>query len=143
GGGLAAIAYKTTAKDKAMEKEEVNEAIFDQLNELEEDYPISAVAGMMEGQETAMLGIDMSGKEVDRLEETGNDVVEELQQMDGITSANLSLGHTEKTYIIDVKEDAIDDANLSEEYLNQTISQYFSDQAVGELSKEGETVAIK
>src|SRR5699024_3955025 len=53
------------------------------------------------------------------------------------------LGHTEKTYIIDVKEDAIDDANLSEEYLNQTISQYFSDQAVGELSKGGETVAIK
>src|SRR5699024_9415182 len=114
----------------------VNDAIFDQLNELEEDYPISAVASMMEGQETATLGIEISGKELDILEETGNDVVEELQQLDGITSANLSLGHTEKTYIIDVKEDAIDDANLSEEYLNQTISQYFSDQAVGELSKE-------
>src|SRR5699024_11337676 len=96
-----------------------------------------------EGQETATLGIEISGKELDILEETGNDVVEELQQMDGITSANLSLGHTEKTYIIDVKEDAIDDANLSEEYLNQTIYQYFSDQAVGELSNEGKTVAKK
>ena len=142
-GGLAAIVNMTPEEDKTMEQEEVNDAIFDQLNELEEDYPISAVASMMEGQETATLGIEISGKELDILEETGNDVVEELQQMDGITSANLSLGHTEKTYIIDVKEDAIDDANLSEEYLNQTISQYFSDQAVGELSKEGETVAIK
>src|SRR5699024_5744013 len=100
-------------------------------------------ASMMEGQETATLGIEISGKELDILEETGNEVVEELQQMDAITSANLSLGHTEKTYIIDVKEDALDDANLSEEYLNQTISQYFSHQASGKLSKEGETVAIK
>src|SRR5699024_12040917 len=97
----------------------------------------------MEGQETPTLRIEISGEEIDILEETGNDVVEELQQMDGITSANLSLGNTEKTYVIDVKEDALDDANLSEEYLNQTISQYFSDQADGELSKEGETVAIK
>src|SRR5699024_343319 len=109
---------------------DLNDAIFDQLNELDEDYPISAVASTMEGQETATLGIEISGEELDILEETGNDVVEELQQMDGITSANLSLGHTEKTYVIDVKEDAIDDANLSEEYLNKTISQYFIDQAV-------------
>src|SRR5699024_6601577 len=116
---------------------------FDQINELDDYYPIFAVASMMEGQETANLVIEISCGEMEILEETGNDVVEELQQIDGITAANLSLVHTEKTYIIDVEAYAIDDANLSEEYLKQTLSQYFSDQEVGELSKEGETVAIK
>src|SRR5699024_4715663 len=64
-GGLAAIVNMTPEDDKTMEEEEGNDAIFDQLNEHEEDYPISAVASMMEGQETATLGIEISGEELD------------------------------------------------------------------------------
>src|SRR5699024_1193852 len=46
-------------------------------------------------------------------------------------------------YLIDVDEKKLEESNIPKAHLFQTVSQLFSDQPLGELAQEGETLPIK
>lgn len=141
-GGLIALVNMTSEKDKTMEQEEVNEAIFDYLQQIEVDYPITASASVMEGQESPTLKIQIHGEELDKLESSGEKVIKEMEKIDDVTSAKLEIGQEEEEYVIDVDEKALEDDHMLKASIFQYVSQLYDEQPMGELSQAGDTIPI-
>jgi multidrug efflux pump subunit AcrB len=142
-GGMMYTIINMTKEDKiTREQKEVNEEIFKVLRKLEETHPIESVASAMTGGGGFPVQINIKGEEFEKLQNTADDFVRELKNIDGIVSVTNSIERTSTEQVIELKSDAIEEAGLSPLQIRTFIEQAFLQMPVGEMAMDDETVPL-
>src|SRR5690625_4210182 len=139
---MLAIINMTPEDDKTLEQEEINDLILEKFRDLEDEYPIKNVGAAMDGAVNPPIELRISGENLATLQDIGTEVIAKLEELDYITSANMQLGEVTDEYVIQLKDDNIEEDGLNAPYLYTYLSQLFADVPVGDVVQDGETTPI-
>lgn len=132
----------TPEEDKTMEQAEVNEQILDRFRTLEDNYPIKSVGAAMDGEVNPPIELKVSGKNLTTLQEIGDEVTDEIEKLEHISSVNMEVGESEKEYVIQLDDKKLEEDSLVAPHLYTYVSQMFANVPVGDLLDDGETTPI-
>jgi len=142
GGIFYTIINMTKGDDITTDQKEVNEAIFKSLRALEKDYPIESVQNAMTGGSGYPVQLSIKGEDFEKLQSIASDFTKELEAINGIVGVTNSMNRTTTEQVIALKEEAIEDAEISPMLIKQMIEQAFLQMPVGEMMMEGERVPL-
>ncbi|WP_175987614.1 efflux RND transporter permease subunit [Bacillus sp. Marseille-Q1617] len=142
GSMLYTIINMTKGDDITEEQEKVNEQIFSSLRDLEESTPIENVASAMNGGGGYPVQVNISGDDFEGLRETADNFTKELEEIEGITGVTTSIDRTSLEQVVDVKEDEIEAAGLTQSQIKQFIQQAFLEVPVGEMSIDNDAFPL-
>src|SRR5699024_8021082 len=98
-----------------MEQNEVNEQILHKFRTLEEDYPIKNVGAAMDGVADSPSELKVSGENLEKLEDIGREVKDDLEAIDHISSANIEVAKSAEEYTFQLNVAAMeDDDNIND-----------------------------
>ncbi|SDQ89947.1 efflux RND transporter permease subunit [Virgibacillus salinus] len=132
----------TKGEDITREQEEVNEDILQSLRNLSEDTPIKSVQSMMSVSTGYPVQVQISGEDFEQLQILGEDFSKELEQIHGIEEVSNSIERTSVEKVVELKENAMEDAGLSENQIRQFIQQVFLDMPIGEVTVSEESIPL-
>src|SRR5699024_3822793 len=110
---LIAIINMTPEEEKTVEQTEVNENIMRQLRKLEEDYPISSIGTTTEGMSSFPIQVEVSGNDYDTLRTLGNDLAEELEEIEGVVFAKSEANELEEEMSIELNYNQLEKDGLT------------------------------
>lgn len=142
--GLALYVLINMTKDDEItrEQKDVNDDIFESLREIQEDYPIAQVMSSLDMSGGFPVAVMVTGENINDLSDVSNDLVSELEKIDSITEAKSSVERTSFEKVIELDEEAIKGAGLSEQQIKQFVEQAFFQLQIGTLKVNNETVPI-
>jgi len=115
------------------DQKDVNEEILRQIRALEDDYPINNVFNVMDGGGGSPVQINIFGEDFAELEALSEDLINDLQSIEGLTGMNHSSERTSLEEMIVLNEEAVEDAGLSDQQLQQSIELAFLETPIGEV----------
>lgn len=134
-GTQAFLIINMTKNEKiTREQKDVNENILRELRALEEDYPLNSVYNAMEGGGGYPVQVNMIGDSFEELHVLAEDLMNELQDIEGIAGLSNSNNRTSEEEMITLNEEAIEDAGLSDIQLKQFIEQAFMETPIAEVN---------
>lgn len=127
------IINMTKGDDITREQKEVNEEILSALRELQDEYPIEGVQSATSSGSGYPVQVNIEGESFEDLQEIAADFSSELEKIEGIVGVKNSIERTSVEEVIDLKEDAINDAGLTPLQVRQFIEQVFLNMPIGEV----------
>jgi multidrug efflux pump subunit AcrB len=137
-----AIINMTKGDDITREQKEVNEEIFSSLRDLEKNYPVEGVQSAMSGGGGYPVQVNISGENFDELQSISNEFMNKLDGIEGIVGINNSIERTSSEQVIELDEQALEDAGISSLHLKQKLEQEFLHMPVGEMTIENEGMPL-
>ncbi len=135
-GSMYAIVNMTPAEEATLEQKEVNEQILSSLRELEEHYPIMSIGSVMDGGGGFPITLEIQGEDFETLAKVGSNLSNELQEIEGIVSVKTTTEKMSEEQQITLKEQALEDDQLSSLSLYQQIQHAFTTIPVGEMTDQ-------
>ncbi|WP_234402369.1 efflux RND transporter permease subunit [Oceanobacillus damuensis] len=132
----------TKGNEITREQKEVNEEILSSLRDLEEDFPIKSVQSAMSVSSGQPVQIQMKGENYEELQVLVNDFTQELEGIEGLTGVTNSIERTSVEKVVEVDEEALEDAGLSEIQIRQYIQEAFLHMPIGEVAIDEKSVPI-
>src|SRR5699024_5443026 len=132
----------TPEEDKTMEQSEVNEQILHKFRTLEEDYPIKNVSAAMDGVADSPIELKVSGENLEKLEDIGREVKDDLEAIDHISSANIEVAKSAEEYTFQLNVADMEEDGLTESDLYAQLSQMFAHIPVGDVVNDDEVTPI-
>ncbi|MFD1851484.1 efflux RND transporter permease subunit [Oceanobacillus bengalensis] len=132
----------TKGEEITTEQKEVNEEILSSLRELDEDYPINSVQSAMSVSVGSPIQIQIQGENYEELQTIVHEFTKELDEIEGIVGINNSIERTSIEKVVELQEEAIKDAGLSEMQVREGIGEAFINMPIDELDIEEESVPI-
>src|SRR5699024_2854792 len=139
---LIAIINMTPEEEKTVEQTEVNENNMRQVRKLEEDYPISSIGTTTEGMSTILIQVEVSGNDYDTLRTLGNDLAEELEEIEGVVFAKSEANELEEEMSIELNYNQLEKDGLTARAIYQQMNGLFAKVPVGDILKDQETTPI-
>lgn len=139
---LFALINMTPEADKTMEQSEINEEILHNFREIADDYPIMSVASAMEGVSNLPIEIKITGDDLTKLEDIGQDVIKELSEIESVVSPNLLLNYNSEELVIQLNEKTMKDDGITAGLLYQQVAQLFFEMPIGEFINNGKNTPI-
>lgn len=136
---LYVLVNMTKEDDITLPQEEVNENIFAELRELEEDFPITSVGDAMDmgGQQPVQLTIQ--GEDFEELRSIADNLQEELETVDGVTNIVSSFQNQHETEQIVLNNDALEEDGISSMTIFENISATDFQEAITEVPSTGDS----
>jgi len=128
------IINMTKGDDITMEQKEVNEEILSALRDLQDEYPIEGVQSATSSGSGYPVQVTIEGENFEDLQKIAADFSSELEKIEGIVGVKNSIERTSVEEVIELKEDAINDAGLTPLQVRQFIEQVFLNMPVGEVT---------
>lgn len=132
----------TPEDDKTMEQSEVNEQILQNLRTLEKDYPIKNVGAAMDGAMDAPIELRVSGESLEKLEEIGTEVKDDLEALDDVSSANMEIAESAEEYTLQLNDKKMKDDDVGATYLYAQLSQMFAHVPAGDVVDNGDVIPV-
>ncbi|SDI81351.1 efflux RND transporter permease subunit [Natribacillus halophilus] len=135
---MFAFINMTPEEEASLPQAQVNTEIMNNLEALEEDYPIENVAMSMEAGEMGNpVEIIVQGDSLDELREIAEDMETGLENIEGITGIHHSMGdmETEQEFVID--EEGVEDAGLTTGQVREQIEAAFMNEQIDEMALDG------
>lgn len=132
----------TPEEDKTMEQNEVNEQILHKFRTLEKDYPIKNVGAAMDGVADSPIELKVSGESLEKLEDIGREVKDDLEAIDHISSANIEVAESAEVYTFQLNVADMEEDGLTESDLYAHLSQMFAHIPVGDVVNDDEVTPI-
>ncbi|WP_231514821.1 efflux RND transporter permease subunit [Oceanobacillus salinisoli] len=132
----------TKGDEVTREQKDVNEEILRSLRELEEDYPIRSVQSAISVSTGMPVQIQVKGDSYEELQTLVSELAEELKEVDGLVGITNSIERTSVEKVVELKEDAIEDAGLTEIQIRQFIQEAFLHMPIGEVTTNEENVPL-
>ncbi|MBU9722581.1 MULTISPECIES: efflux RND transporter permease subunit [Bacillaceae] len=142
GGLLYAIINMTKDDDITQDQKSVNEEIMRSLRDLEEEHPVNAVFNAMDGGGGYPVQVNVKGDDFDELQTITANLMEKLNDVDGMVGLTNSIERTSIEELVQMKEDEIEDAGLTVMQIRQVIEEAFIEMPVAEMNVEGSTVPL-
>jgi len=139
---LITIINMTPEEEKTMEQSEVNAKIMQQLRELEDDYPILSVGTTTEGVSSFPVQLKVSGQDFDSLQTLGNDLVDELYKVDGISFAKSEANEVEEEIEVVLNDKQLEEDDISPMLIHQQMVGLFTKTPIGDVVKDQVTTPI-
>jgi len=115
------------------DQKDINEEILREIRALEDDYPINAVFSAMDGGGGSPVQVNIFGEDFEELDALSEDLISDLQSIEGLTGMKHSSERTSLEEMIVLDEDAVEDAGLSDQQLQQSIEMAFLETPIGEV----------
>ncbi len=132
----------TKGDEITREQKEVNEEILSSLRELEEDSAINSVQSAMSLSVGQPVQIQIKGQNYEEMHAIVEDFTVELQEIVGLVGINSSIERTSIEKVVDLNEEAMEDAGLSEIQVRQFIQEAFLHMPIGEVVLDEQTVPL-
>ncbi|WP_160141832.1 efflux RND transporter permease subunit [Salicibibacter halophilus] len=135
---MFAFVNMTPEEEATLPQAQVNTEIMNNLEALEEDYPIQNVVMSMEAGEMGNpVEIIVQGDSLEGLHEIAEDMETGLENIDGVTGVHHSLSdmETEEQFVID--EEAVEDAGLTTGQVREQIEAAFMNEQIDEITLDG------
>lgn len=142
GGMFYTIINMTKDDEITKEQKLVNEEIFKKLRELEKTHPIENVQSAMSGGGGYPVQVHIKGESFDELKTLANEFVSELEGIEGIVGATNSIERTSTQEVIELKQQEIENAGLSQLQIRQFIEQAFMQMPIGEMVIDEQNVPV-
>ena len=142
GGMFYTIINMTKGDEITKDQKEVNEDIFSSLRDLQEKYPIDSVQSAMSSGAGYPVQVQIKGESFEELQIIADDFVKELEGIEGIVAVTSSIDRTSIEQVIELKEEAIEDAGLTQLQVKQFIEQSFLDMPIGEVTVNEENIPL-
>ncbi|WP_026688809.1 efflux RND transporter permease subunit [Alteribacter aurantiacus] len=139
---MFAIINMTTGNEVTTPQDEVNLAINEALRELEEEFPVKNV-GMITGpMGGAPIQLTVKGESLDGIQNIGQSLVSELEEIDGLVNVATSMEATseERQFVFD--EEALEEDGLTTSDLFMQLQGSFTTVPVGEIAESGRAVPV-
>jgi len=134
GSMLYGLINMTKDEDITRDQKEVNEELMRELRNLEEDYPVKNVQSMVSMSAGQPVQVQVSGDSFETLQTIATDVTGELEEVEGIVGITNSIQRTSVEKVVELDEEAMEDAGLNEMQVQQFIQEAFLDRQIGEIS---------
>ncbi|AXF57499.1 efflux RND transporter permease subunit [Salicibibacter kimchii] len=135
---MFAFVNMTPEEEASLPQEQVNSEIMNNLEALEEDYPIQNVVMSMEAGEMGNpVEIIVQGDSLEGLRETAEDMETGLENIEGVTGIHHSMSdmETEEQFVID--EEEVEDAGLTTGQVREQIEAAFMNEQIDEMTLDG------
>lgn len=142
GSMLYGLINMTKDEDITRDQKEVNEELMRELRNLEEDYPVKNVQSMVSMSAGQPVQVQVSGDSFETLQTIATDVTGELEEVEGIVGITNSIQRTSVEKVVELDEEAMEDAGLNEMQVQQFIQEAFLDRQIGEISVNEENVPL-
>ncbi|WP_456278399.1 efflux RND transporter permease subunit [Bacillus sp. AK128] len=142
GNMLYTVINMTKGDDITREQKEVNDEIFSSLRKLQDTLPVKSVVGAMSAGGGSPVQVNIKGENFEELQAIGQDFISELEQIEGIVGVTNSIERTSIQEVIELDEQAIEDAGLSKMQIKQFIETSFLQMPVGEVTIDEESLAM-
>lgn len=139
---LITIINMTPEEEKTIEQSEVNATIMQELRELEDEYPILSIGTTTEGMSSFPVQLKVSGQDFDSLQSLGNDLVDELYKVDGITFAKSEGDEVEEEIEVVLNDKELEEKDISPMLIHQQIAGLFTKTPIGDVVKDQVTTPI-
>ncbi|WP_158734700.1 efflux RND transporter permease subunit [Alteribacillus sp. YIM 98480] len=136
------IINMTKEDDITRDQKEVNEDIFRSLRELEDSHPIESVQDVMSGETAAPVQVNIKGEDFEELHTIMDDFIKELEETDGVVGVTNSMERTSPEQLIELNEEEIEEAGLSQAQIRQFMGQVFFMMPLGEMTIDEENVPL-
>nr|WP_090892916.1 efflux RND transporter permease subunit [Evansella caseinilytica] len=137
------IINMTKDDDITREQQDINEEIMRSLRELSEDHPLTNAYSMMgDGGGGYPVQIHVKGDSFDQLQAMADELAEDLQAIDGIVGVTNSIERSAIEEVVELKEQAMEDAGVSPLEMQQRLKEAFLDMPIGELTVDNENVPV-
>lgn len=142
GSMLYTIINMTKGNDIVKGQKEVNEEILSSLRKIQEDYPIEGIQTAASTGGGYPVQVLIKGESFDELKTIADNFSSELEKIEGIVAVKNSIERTSVEEVVQLKEDAIEDAGLSSSQVRQFIEQAFLNMPLGEVTVEEENIPL-
>lgn len=142
GSMLYGLINMTKDEDITRDQKEVNEELMRELRNLEEDYPVKNVQSMVSMSAGQPVQVQVGGDSFETLQTIATDVTGELEEVEGIVGITNSIQRTSVEKVVELDEEAMEDAGLNEMQVQQFIQEAFLDRQIGEISVNEENVPL-
>ncbi|MFB5661097.1 efflux RND transporter permease subunit [Alteribacillus sp. HJP-4] len=142
GGMFYTIINMTKDDDITTDQDEVNDEIFRSLRALEENYPVENVQDVMSGGGGYPVQVNVEGDSFEELQSISDDFTNELESIDGIVGVTNSMERSSIEQIVELDENEIEDAGLSQPQIRQFIEQAFLTMPLGEMTVNEKDVPL-
>ncbi len=132
----------TKDEEITTEQEEVNVAINEALRELEDEYPVKSVGMVMDAVGGAPIRLMVKGDDLGTLQEVGEGLVRELEEIDGLVNVTTSIGKTSEERLLVLDEGALEEDHLTSVDILGQLHGSFSSIPVGEIVDNGWTIPV-
>ncbi|MED4017450.1 efflux RND transporter permease subunit [Sutcliffiella cohnii] len=139
---IFAIINMTKDKNITREQKEVNEEIFRSLRELTETQPIVGVQSSMDAGGASPVQVNIKGDDFEQLQSLADKFIQELEAIDGVVGISHSAERTSIEEVIELNENAIEEAGLTNFQIRQMIEQAFLHFPIGEVTVNNETLPL-
>ncbi|SDI42631.1 efflux RND transporter permease subunit [Alteribacillus bidgolensis] len=124
------------------DQKEVNEEILRSLRELEDSHPIENVQDVMSGEAGAPVQVNIKGEDFEKLQTIADDFIKELEETDGVVGVTNSMERTSPELMIELNEEEIEEAGLSQTQIRQFMEQAFFMMPLGEMTIDKENIPL-
>ncbi|WLR42184.1 efflux RND transporter permease subunit [Bacillus carboniphilus] len=142
GQSLYVMINMTKDDDITMEQKQVNEEILKNLRGIDSDSIKGFQTPTSAGASQA-IQLQIEGEKFEEIKKISSEFTKELEELEGIVEVNNSVDKTSIEQIITLKEDEIDEANLSKGQIKQFIEQSFLNIEVSTIQQEDHEIPIK
>ncbi|RPF53872.1 efflux RND transporter permease subunit [Aquisalibacillus elongatus] len=125
-------------------QDEINEEISNSLRTIQDDFPVKNIQSMMSASGgSSPVQINIQGENFNELNTLAQSLSQEITTLDGIVGVTTTIDRTSTEDGIELHEEAISDAGLTETQIRQTIEEAFLEIPVGNIQIDGESLAIQ
>ncbi|MRH44584.1 MMPL family transporter [Aquibacillus halophilus] len=142
GGMFYTIINMTKEEGITREQADINEEIFRSLRDLQENYPIENVQSPMSAGGGNPVRVNIKGSDFEELQALGDDFIGELSAIEGIVGATSSMKRTTQEQVIELDQNAMDKAGITQPQIKQYLEQAFLDMPITEVIVEDENLPV-
>lgn len=121
----------------------VNEDIMKSLRDLQNSTPIKSVQSTMDGAGGSPVQVLIKGEDFEQLRKLTEDFTAQLKAVEGIVGITNSIERKSEQQQIKVKQQAIEEAGLTQVQVRHFIAEAFIEMPIGNVLIEGETVPLR
>lgn len=143
GNMMYTVINMTKGDEITREQKEINEEILKVLRDLEGKVPVKGAQAAMSAGGGSPVQVNISGENFDELQSIADGFTKELAEIEGIVAIENSIERTSVEQVVQLNENAIEEAGLSQLQIKQFIEQAFLQMPIGELSINEENVPLK
>lgn len=144
GGELYTIINMTKDDGIVNEQKVVNEEIMEGLRSLTDSLPITSIQGVLAdtGGSGYPIQITVRGEDFEELTNIAKNFAEEIEPIDGIVGITTSVERTTNEQLIELKQEDINEAGLTEMQVKQVIQQALLERPVGQIRMDNENLRL-
>ncbi|MFC0524519.1 efflux RND transporter permease subunit [Pontibacillus salicampi] len=141
-GLLYTLINMTKGNDITTDQQTVKEDILAELRSLEKDHPIKNVQDTLSSGGGNPVQVEITGEEFGTLKSVSNQFMERLETIDGIVGIHSSVERSSLEEVVELKEDNIQEAGLTNSQIQASLQQSFLDTQIDDIHIQDTTIPI-